>query len=443
MALSTHSDWIEADREHVWHPYSAIGADLPVFPVQSAQGVRLRLADGRELIDGMSSWWCAIHGYNHPRLNDAVERQLAKTAHVMFGGLTHRPAAELAKQLVALTPGPLETVFFADSGSVAVEIAMKMAIQYWAAKGEKAKQRFLTIRHGYHGDTLGAMSVCDPVTGMHSLFSGFVPQQLFVAAPECCFDSNSGEEDSRAMAAALQEQAENIAAVILEPIVQGAGGMRFYCADYLRRVRSLCDQHGVLLIADEIATGFGRTGKLFACEHAAIAPDIMCLGKALTGGYMTLAATLTTRDVGHTIASRAPGLFMHGPTFMANPLACATALASTQLLLESPWQTRVQGIEKGLRDGLQACRALDHVSDVRVLGAIGVVELTRALDMKHVQPAFVEQGVWVRPFGQLVYLMPPFVITEEELDILTAAVVSVVSRLHGVSDRLSIDGSAK
>jgi adenosylmethionine-8-amino-7-oxononanoate aminotransferase len=440
MALSTQFDWIAADRDHVWHPYSAIGADLPVFPIQSAHGVRLRLLDGRELIDGMSSWWCAIHGYNHPRLNRAVEEQLADTAHVMFGGLTHRPAVELAQRLLALTPDPLQTVFFADSGSVAVEVAMKMAIQYWAAKGETAKHSFLTIRHGYHGDTLGAMSVCDPVTGMHSLFSTVLPQQVFVAAPECSFGSQSGEDDSGAMAAALQQQAEKIAAVILEPIVQGAGGMRFYCADYLRRVRHLCDQHGVLLIADEIATGFGRTGKLFACEHAEIAPDILCLGKALTGGYMTLAATLTTHEISHTIAREAPGLFMHGPTFMANPLACATALASIQLLLESPWQARVQRIEQGLRDGLRVCRELDHVSDVRVLGAIGVVELTLALDMKSVQPAFVEQGVWVRPFGRLVYLMPPFVIDDEDLGVLTAAVVSVVSRLNEAASRLSVAG---
>jgi len=355
----------------------------------------------------------------------------------MFGGLTHRPAVELAQRLVALTPDLLQTVFFSDSGSVAVEVAMKMAIQYWAAKGEGAKQRFLTIRHGYHGDTLGAMSVCDPETGMHSLFSASLPQQIFVAAPECPFAAPSCEADCQAMAAALQEQAGEIAAVILEPIVQGAGGMRFYSADYLRRVRGLCNQHDVLLIADEIATGFGRTGKLFACEHAGITPDILCLGKALTGGYLTLAATLTTYDISHTIAGAAPGLFMHGPTFMANPLACATALASIELLLESPWQARVLRIEKGLRDGLEPCRELDHVSDVRVLGAIGVVELTLALDMKTVQPAFVEQGVWVRPFGRLVYLMPPFVIKDEDLRILTGAVVSVVRRLNEVSGRLA------
>ena len=441
MGQSRQENWIELDRDHVWHPYSAIGADLPVFAVQSARGVRLRLTDGRELIDGMSSWWSAIHGYNHPTLNRAVEAQLAAVAHVMFGGLTHRPAVELAARLVALTPAPLQTVFFADSGSVAVEVAMKMAIQYWVARGHTARRRFLTIRHGYHGDTLNAMSVCDPVTGMHSLFSEVLPQQMFVTAPQCAFGAPNCEHDSQAMADALVEQGENVAAVILEPIVQGAGGMRFYSSDYLRRVRDLCDQHGVLLIADEIATGFGRTGKLFACEHAAIAPDIMCVGKALTGGYLTLAATLTTREVSRTIAREAPGLFMHGPTFMANPLACATALASIQLLLESPWQERVQRIERGLREGLAPCRKLAHVSDVRVLGAIGVVELELPLDLKGVQPRFVDLGVWVRPFGRLVYLMPPYIIDDEDLAVLTSAVLTVVGGLTELSGRLSSDGA--
>jgi len=432
---ATEPYWLAADHETVWHPYSAIGTDFPVYPVVSAEGVRLKLADGRELIDGMSSWWCAIHGYNHPVLNGAVKDQLHNMAHVMFGGLTHRPAVELAEKLVAITPDPLRAVFFSDSGSVAVEVAMKMAIQYWIARGVTGKQRFITIRGGYHGDTLHAMSVCDPVVGMHTLFNEVLPQQIFVPVPTCPFGSSCGDDDIRSMTDALAEHSEQVAAVILEPIVQGAGGMRFYSADYLRQVRKLCDQHGVLLIADEIATGFGRTGKLFACEHAGISPDIMCVGKALTGGYMSLAATLMTRDISDTIAQGKPGVFMHGPTFMATPLACATALASINLLQVTPWQERVQAIEQGLLKGLERCRELPQVACVRVLGAIGVVELHEPVDLKRVQSMFVEEGVWVRPFGRLVYLMPPFVINEQDLAVLTSAVVRVVERI--VSDKVS------
>lgn len=424
-----NSHWISYDRQHVWHPYSAIGADLPVYPILSAKGVRLKLADGRELIDGMSSWWCAIHGYNHPEMNRAVEEQLHAMAHVMFGGLTHQPAVELAEQLVQLTPEPLQAVFFADSGSVSVEVAMKLAIQYWHAKGEPARQRFLTIRRGYHGDTFGAMSVCDPVTGMHSLFSAMLTQQYFVDSPACRFGEPCGDADIAPLERQLAANQATIAAIILEPIVQGAGGMRFYSAEYLRRVRELCDQYGVLLILDEIATGFGRTGRLFACEHASIAPDIMCLGKALTGGYLTLAATLTTREISRIIRQGDPGLFMHGPTFMANPLACAAGLASLKLLLASPWQARVREIEQGLHDGLAACRGLAHVADVRVLGAIGVVELKQPLVMQRIQPMFVERGVWVRPFGRLVYLMPAYIIEPEDLRRLTSAVTDVVATL--------------
>jgi adenosylmethionine-8-amino-7-oxononanoate aminotransferase len=421
--------WLELDSKHVWHPYSSIGADEPVFPVLSASGVRIKLADGRELIDGMASWWCAIHGYNHPLLNHAVERQLQDMAHVMFGGLAHRPAADLAELLVSLTPESLQTVFFSDSGSVAVEVAMKMAIQFWVARGVAGKHRFISLRNGYHGDTLGAMSVCDPVNGMHSLFSATLPQQIFVDAPDCLFGKPCTDESFQPMADALAQYSQQVAAVILEPIVQGAGGMRFYSAGYLSRVRDLCNERGVLLIADEIATGFGRTGRLFGCEHAAISPDIMCLGKSLTGGYMTLAATLTTYEVSDAIARGKPGKFMHGPTFMANPLACATALASLQLLLESPWQETVQNIERGLRRGLEPCVAFAHVRDVRVLGAIGVVELERPVNLKQVQPLFVEEGVWVRPFGKLVYLMPPFIINDEDLETLTDAVVRVIGSL--------------
>jgi len=417
---------LDADRRHVWHPYDAIGTDLPVYPVVSAEGVRLRLADGRELIDGMSSWWCAIHGYNVPEINRAVNVQLADMAHVMFGGLTHRPAVELAAKLVELTPAPLETVFFADSGSVSVEVAMKMAIQYWQARDRGGKQHFISLQKGYHGDTFGAMSVCDPVSGMHALFSGILPRQYFADMPGCRFGESCHDADIATLETLLANHHDKVAALILEPIVQGAGGMRFYSAGYLQRARALCDQYEVLLIADEIATGFGRTGRLFACEHAGIAPDIMCLGKALTGGYLTLAATLTTRAVAETIGSGTPGQFMHGPTFMANPLACSAALASLQLLLDSPWQARVRHIEQRLAAGLAPCAAYSHVTDVRTLGAIGVVELDRPVDMRVIQEKFVQAGVWIRPFGRLVYLMPPFVINDDDLDTLTAAITRIV-----------------
>jgi adenosylmethionine-8-amino-7-oxononanoate aminotransferase len=424
--MSNHNDWIAYDQAHVWHPYSAIGADLPIFPVASAEGVRLRLADGRELIDGMSSWWCAIHGYNHPAMNQAIQEQLGKMAHVMFGGLTHEPAVELARRLVDITPEPLQSVFFCDSGSVAVEVAMKMAIQYWHDKDIPSKQRFLTIRRGYHGDTFGAMSVCDPETGMHSLFADALTQQFFAEAPSCVYGHPCNREGAKSMEQQLREHHEQIAAVILEPIVQGTGGMRFYSIEYLQEVRRLCDQYGVLLILDEIATGFGRTGRLFGCDHAGVVPDIMCVGKALTGGYMSLAATLTTEEVSRTISQGDPGLFMHGPTFMANPLACSTALASLKLLLDSPWQERVETIAKHLEDGLAPCREMPQVEEVRVLGAIGVVELKKPVELQRVQRCFVEAGVWVRPFAKLVYLMPPFIITQEELESLTLAVVNVV-----------------
>ena len=417
------------DKAHVWHPYSSMDSVHPVYPVASASGVRLILSDGRELIDGMSSWWCAIHGYNHPEINRALEAQLQKMSHVMFGGLTHQPAVELATQLVALTPDALQSVFFSDSGSVSVEVAMKMAIQYWYAKGQSSKKYFLTIRNGYHGDTFGAMSVCDPVTGMHSLFQDTLTQQYFVDAPSCSFGQPCSDVDIAAFEQTLKSEKEHIAAVIMEPIVQGAGGMRFYSAEYLKRVRELCDQHHVLLILDEIATGFGRTGKLFACNHADVTPDIMCIGKALTGGYMSLAATLTNKDVSDTISQGDPGVFMHGPTFMANPLACTAALTSLQLLLASPWQSNISRIEKQLASGLEPCRTMNGITDVRVLGAIGVVELDNPVDMAVIQPLFVDAGVWIRPYGKLVYLMPAFIIENEDLEKLTTAVVNVVSRL--------------
>ncbi len=427
-----NKELLELDKAHVWHPYSAMpttGSGFPVYSVVSADGVRLRLTDGRELVDGMSSWWCAIHGYNHPEMNRALEIQLQKMSHVMFGGLTHRPAVELATQLVALTPELLQSVFFSDSGSVSVEVAMKMAIQYWVAKGDTRKKYFLTIRNGYHGDTFGAMSVSDPVTGMHSIFRGSLTQHYFVDSPVCGFGQPCTDEDIAAFEKILSVEKNNLAAVIMEPIVQGAGGMRFYSAEYLKRVRELCHHYDVLLILDEIATGFGRTGKLFACEHASITPDIMCVGKALTGGYMSLAATLTTTDVSATISLGDPGVFMHGPTFMANPLACTAALTSLKILLASAWQSEVSRIERQLASGLEPCRAINGVKEVRVLGAIGVVELDHPVDMSVVQPLFVDAGVWIRPFGKLVYLMPPFIIDDKDLAKLTTAVVNMVSIL--------------
>ncbi len=421
------TDWTKIDNLHIWHPYSSMNSEVPVFAVESAEGVKIKLVDGRELVDGMSSWWCAIHGYNHPVLNQAITDQLKSMAHIMFGGLTHRPANLLAKKLVELTPGGLETVFFADSGSVSVEVAMKMALQYWISKGENHRTKFMTLRSGYHGDTFAAMSVCDPDTGMHRIFADDVlMKQVFIDAPVCRFDQPCSKLDRDRLEKAFDRHAQNIAAFILEPVVQGAGGMRFYSPDYLLNVRQLCDRYGILLIADEIATGFGRSGKLFACEHAGISPDIMCVGKALTGGYMSLAATLTSRSVSETISNGEPGVFMHGPTFMANPLACAVANASIELLLSTDWQEKIRQIESWLNEGLTVCRDLDSVREVRVLGAIGVVELKEAVDMKQIQPAFVEAGVWVRPFGKLVYLMPPYIIDEVQLKTITSAIYKVL-----------------
>jgi adenosylmethionine-8-amino-7-oxononanoate aminotransferase len=426
--LASIESQIAFDREHIWHPYSAMHSDSPVYHVDSATGVNLHLADGRKLIDGMSSWWCAIHGYNHPRLNRAAEQQLQQMAHVMFGGLTHSPAILLIEKLLSLTPEGLQSVFISDSGSVAVEVAMKMAIQYWNAKGQPERQRFATLRNGYHGDTMGAMSVCDPVTGMHGLFNSVLIQQYFVERPASRFGEPCDPKDIESLEVVLQQYHQQTAALILEPIVQGAGGMYFYSADFLRQARELCDRWDVLLIADEIATGFGRSGKLFACEHAAITPDIMCIGKALTGGYMSLAATLTSATVSATIDRGNPGVFMHGPTFMANPLACAVALASIELLLESDWQGRIAQIEQQLTQWLSPCQQMPQVAEVRCLGAIGVVEMKQPVKMNEITRQFVEAGVWVRPFGRLVYLMPAYVITDKELERLCRAVVEVVER---------------
>ncbi|MBI6208999.1 adenosylmethionine--8-amino-7-oxononanoate transaminase [Proteus mirabilis] len=419
-------DDIAFDLRHIWHPYTSMSNPLPAYPIVSAKGVEPTLANGKQLIDGMSSWWAAIHGYNHPELNTAVTEQLAAMSHVMFGGITHPPAVALCRKLLAITPAPLECIFLADSGSVAVEVAIKMALQYWQAKGEK-RQRIVALKRGYHGDTFGAMSVCDPDNSMHSLYKGYLPNHLFVEAPKTGFYQPWDATDIDALRTTLAQHHQHIAAVMLEPIVQGAGGMRIYHPEYLTQARALCDEFNVLLIADEIATGFGRTGKLFACEHAGISPDIMCVGKALTGGYMTLSATLTTRHIADTISQGDAGCFMHGPTYMGNPLACAVANASLSLLEQGHWVNQVAQIEAQLKTELLPLKQAKSVKDVRVLGAIGVVEMVEPVNMAKLQKYFVDEGVWIRPFGQLIYIMPPYIISPEKLTKLTQAIEKAVN----------------
>lgn len=430
MIQTSSAALLEFDRDHLWHPYASMHAPTPALPIVAAQGVRLQLANGRELIDGTSSWWSALHGYNHPLLNRAAHTQLDAMSNVMFGGITHPPAVKLGQLLTALTPAPLTQIFFCDSGSVAVEIAIKMALQYWHARGQRKKNKLLTVRGGYHGDTFMAMSVCDPQEGMHSLFNNVLPQQFFADKPQSRFGEAFDVNELNSLEKILNDHHEEIAALIIEPIFQGASSMHFYAPEYLHHARRLCDDYGVLLICDEIATGFGRTGKLFACEYANINPDILCLGKAITGGYLSFATTLCTRHISDTICSEPPHALMHGPTFMANPLACAIACASIELLISQPWQRMVRVIEQHLRNGLEPARVLPGVADVRVLGAIGVIEMHNTVNVTLAQGLFVERGLWVRPFGKFIYAMPPFIIGEDDLTALTRGMVEVASKLH-------------
>ncbi|WP_042144191.1 MULTISPECIES: adenosylmethionine--8-amino-7-oxononanoate transaminase [unclassified Pseudoalteromonas] len=419
---------IEFDKNHIWHPYTSMTEPLPVYPVVSANKNIITLESGEELIDGMASWWSAIHGYNHSLLNEAVNNQVSKMSHIMFGGITHAPAVNLCKKLVEITPKPLTKVFLADSGSVSVEVAIKMALQYWQSQGIQNKTKLMTVAKGYHGDTFAAMSVCDPINSMHSLYQGFLPEHIFSPAPISPFDGEFDNTELDTLETHFINNHKEVAAFIIEPVVQNAGGMNFYHPDYLAGLRQLCDKYDVLLICDEIATGFGRTGKMFAVEHANISPDIMCIGKAITGGYMTLSATLTSDKIAKGISEGAAGVMMHGPTFMGNPLACAVACASIDLLLATNWKKTIVDLNIWLSQYLLPCSQLNAVKNVRVLGAIGVVEVNEIVDVALFQKQCIEQGVWIRPFGKLIYLMPPYITPEGDIKKLADVIFNILDR---------------
>lgn len=424
--LSTKST-DDFDQQHLWHPYASLPPTYPNIVIDHAEGIYIVTQDGTRLIDGMSSWWASVHGYNHAVLNEAIIKQLGKMAHVMFGGLTHQPAIDLGKKLLSIVPAGLEAIFYADSGSIAVEVALKMALQYQVAANRPAKQQFASTHSGYYGDTWHAMSICDPVAGMHSLYGKQLPMQYFVPAPPLGFERELTQSERDALTVFFAENSDKLAGFIIEPIIQGAGGMRFYSPEYLQLLRQLCDEHDVLLIADEIATGFGRSGKLFACEHADISPDIMTIGKALTGGYMTFAATFCTRKIADTISQSDYPALMHGPTFMGNPLACAVACASIDLIMSYDIETRTANMQAIMEQQLISAATLEGVAEVRCLGAVAVIELNDAVDMPSFQSLLIDNGIWVRPFGKLVYIMPPYIITDEELVTLCQALLTVVT----------------